>query len=306
MKYALIALVVLSYLWDVVGVLLSVKRQKNPLPACVADVYDTETYTRWRAYTAERRRFGLITGGINTLLAVAILAFDLLAWGVGLFEPIDNDGLVGECLLMIAFCIVSCLLDLVPSYISTFRIEERYGFNRSTRKTFWGDFIKKTILGTAFNVGLMAAAALSMMWLGPWMAAGLFGVLMVVAIISAAFTLPFHKLFYRFDPLPEGALRSRLDELFVQNGYTVRDIYIMNASKRTPAPTPSAPASASARRSRSSITSSTTTPRTRSWRCSPTSWDTPSTAMCRFSSCSRPACTPSSPSSSAACSHGTP
>ncbi len=61
MKYALIALVVLSYLWDVVGVILSVKRQKKPLPDCVSDVYDAETYARWRAYTAERRRFGLIT-----------------------------------------------------------------------------------------------------------------------------------------------------------------------------------------------------------------------------------------------------
>ncbi len=233
MKYALIALVVLSYLWDVVGVLLSVKRQKKPLPACVSDVYDTETYTRWRAYTAERRRFSLITGGINTLFAVAILAFDLLAWGVNLFAPIDNDGLTGECLLMVLFCIVSCLIDLVPSYISTFRIEEKYGFNRSTRKTFWGDFIKNTILSTGLNVGLMAAAALSFELLGPWMAVGLFGVLELFAIFSAAFPLPAQKLFYRFDPLPEGDLRRRLDELFVQNGYTVRDIYIMNASKRT-------------------------------------------------------------------------
>ncbi len=233
MKHALIALVVLSYLWDVVGVILSARRQKKPLPACVADVYDTETYARWRAYTAERRRFGLITGGINTLFAVVILAFDLLAWGASLFAPIDNEGLAGECLLMVLFCVVSCLLDLVPRYISTFRIEEKYGFNRSTRKTFWGDFIKNTILGTAFNVGLMAVAALSLMWLGPWMAVGLFGVLILFAIVSAAFTLPFQKLFYRFEPLPEGALRSRLDELFAQNGYTVRDIYIMNASKRT-------------------------------------------------------------------------
>ncbi len=233
LKYAFIALAVLSYLWDIVGVILSVKRQKKPLPACVADVYDTETYARWRAYTAERRRFGLVTGAINTLFIVAILAFDLLPWAVGLLSPFDNDGLTGECLLMVGFCLLSCLLDLFPSYLSTFRIEEKYGFNRMTRKTFWGDFIKNTILGTAFNVGLMAVAALSLRWLGPWMAVGLFGVLLLVALFSAAFSLPFQKLFYRFDPLPEGALRSRLDELFAQNGYTVRDIYIMNASKRT-------------------------------------------------------------------------
>ncbi len=233
MKYVLIGLVVLSYLRDVVGVILSAKRQKKPLPACVSDIYDAETYARWRAYTAERRRFSLITGGISTLFAVAILAFDLLAWGVALFAPIDNDGLAGECLLMLSFCLVSCLLDLVPSYISTFRIEEKYGFNRTTRKTFWGDFIKNTVTAVACNVGLMAIAAISLMWLGPWMAVGLFGVLVVIALVGTVFPLPLQKLFYRFDPLPDGALRSRLDELFVQNGYTVRDIYIMNASKRT-------------------------------------------------------------------------
>ncbi len=233
MKYVLIGLAVLFYLWDVVGVILSTRRQKKPLPAAVEGIYDVETYTKWRAYQAERRRFSLITGAVTTLFIVAILAFDLLAWGVELLAPIDGDGLTGECLLMAAFCLISALLDLVPNYISTFRIEEKYGFNRSTRKTFWGDFIKNTVFSTAFNVGLMAAAALSLMWLGPWMAVGLFGVLMAFALVSAMFTLPFQKLFYRFDPLPEGSLRDRLDALFAQNGYRVRDIYIMNASKRT-------------------------------------------------------------------------
>ncbi len=233
MKYGFIGLAILSYLWSVVGVILSVRQQKKPLPASVADVYDAESYARWRAYRAERRRFGLVSGGISTLLIVAVLAFDLLPWGADALASLGVTGYAGDLCLMVAFCLLSALLDIVPSYISTFRIEEAYGFNRSTRKTFWGDFIKNTVITTLICAGLMSGADFFYRLMGKWLFVGLFACLALVGIVSASLSLPLQKLFYRFEPLPEGNLRDRLQELFDKNGYSVREIYVMNASKRT-------------------------------------------------------------------------
>ena len=83
-RYVLIALVVLDYLWQIFGVYLSSKQMKKPLPACVQGIYDDEQYARWVAYTHEKRRFSLITGGLSAVLVVVVLALNLLAWIHGL------------------------------------------------------------------------------------------------------------------------------------------------------------------------------------------------------------------------------
>lgn len=233
-KYIFIGLVLLDYLWSLFGVYLSSRQMKKPLPTCVQGIYDDEQYARWVAYTHEKRRFGLITGAINTLLLVAVFAFDLLAVVYNAFDSVLNvNGYADDTLMVVAFCLFFSAVEIIPNYIFTFRIEEKYGFNKSTKKTFWGDTVKNAILSLCLNLVLCMGAALFYEFVGLWLIAGIFGFFLLIILIGSVFALPLQKIFYRFDPLEEGALKNRINDLFVSNGYQVKSIYVMNASKRT-------------------------------------------------------------------------
>ena len=234
MKYFFIGLILLDYIWKLFEVYLSSKQMKKPLPACVQGIYDEEQYNRWVAYTHERRRFSLINGAINTVLLVVVLAFDLLAVVYNAFDSIIAfSGLLDDTLMVVAFCLFFSAVDIIPNYIFTFRIEEKYGFNKSTKKTFWGDTVKNAILNLLLNVGLASIAAVFYELVGLWLMVGIFGFFLIIVLVGSVFALPLQKLFHRFDPLEDGSLKDRINELFLSNGYKVRSIYVMNASKRT-------------------------------------------------------------------------
>ena len=233
-KYIFIGLIFLEYFRKLFEVYLSSKQMKKPLPACVQGIYDEAQYNRWVAYTHEGRRFGLITGAINTVLLAVILFFDLLAV---VYNALDSviavNGLLDDTLMVIIFSLFFSAVGIIPNYIFTFRIEEKYGFNKSTKKTFWGDTVKNTVLNLLLNIGLASIAAVFYELVGIWLMAGIFGFFLIAILVGSAFALPLQKLFHRFDPLEDGSLKDRINELFISNGYKVRSIYVMNASKRT-------------------------------------------------------------------------
>lgn len=229
-KYIFIALILLEYLWTVVQYILSARQRKKPLPDCVKGIYDDKQYARWVAYTKEKKRMGVFHNIFMTLFTVAVFAFDLFAL---VHRTIGVTGLWGDIILMSLFSVVSHLLELPTDYYFTFRIEEKYGFNKSTKKTFWLDQLKNLILSILLNNGLMLAAWGLWQLMGNWLALGMFLFLAVIMVIMSFFALSLQKLFYKFTPLPEGALRDRLTGLFAAHGYTAQEIYVMNASKRT-------------------------------------------------------------------------
>ena len=190
-KYIFIGLIFLEYFWKLFEVYLSSKQMKKPLPACVQGIYDEAQYNRWVAYTHERRRFGLITGAINTVLLAVILFFDLLAV---VYNALDSviavNGLLDDTLMVVIFCLFFSAVDIIPNYIFTFRIEEKYGFNKSTKKTFWGDTVKNTVLNLLLNIGLASIAAVFYELVGIWLMAGIFGFFLIAILVGSAFALP--------------------------------------------------------------------------------------------------------------------
>lgn len=229
-KYLLLILIPAEYIWSLVCYVLSDRQRKKPLPDCVRGVYDEEQYARWMAYTKEKKKMGLLHNLFMTLFVLAAFAFDLFAL---VYHAMGLSGMWGDVILMSLFVPASCLLELPADYVSTFRIEAAYGFNRSTKKTFWLDQLKSLILNLLINNGLMLLACNLWRLMGHWLALGLFLSLAAVMVVMSFFPLGFQKLFYKFTPLPEGELRDRLTGLFAAHGYTAQEIYVMNASKRT-------------------------------------------------------------------------
>ena len=232
-KFILLGIIILDYAWGLITYFMAAAQRKKPLPDCVKGVYDQEQYDRWVAYTKEKKRMSFYHAIFTTLVTLTIFGLDLLPLVDNAIGALMNVGSWGPVILMALFSVVSHILEIPTSYYFTFVIEEKYGFNKSTKKTFWLDQLKSLILGVILNTALMVLAYNLQRLMGVWMAVGMFVILMLIMVITSFFSLFFQKLFYKFTPLPAGELRDRLMGLFAAHGYTAKEIYVMNASKRT-------------------------------------------------------------------------
>ena len=231
MDFKAIALVILFavYLWNLFLNLLKARSAKNPIPANVSDVYDGETYQKWKAYNGEKSRLAIVESTVSFLVDICLLAFNLYA----AFARLFSDNTVQQ---LFAVLLLSALTDvfLLPMrYYDTMRIEEKYGFNRTNKKTFWLDQVKQFLIGLGFMtfIGWLLMAAHQ--WLGDWLILAFAGG-MTAVLLFFSFLYPFFsKIFNKFTPLEDGELKERIIALLEKNGYKVRAIQVMDASRRS-------------------------------------------------------------------------
>ena len=231
MDFKAIALVILFavYLWNLFLNLLKARSAKNPIPANVSDVYDGETYQKWKAYNGEKSRLAIVESTVSFLVDICLLAFNLYA----AFARLFSDNTVQQ---LFAVLLLSALTDvfLLPMrYYDTMRIEEKYGFNRTRKKTFWLDQVKQFLIGLGFMtfIGWLLMAAHQ--WLGDWLILAFAGG-MTAVLLFFSFLYPFFsKIFNKFTPLEDGELKDRITALLEKNGYKVRAIQVMDASRRS-------------------------------------------------------------------------
>lgn len=229
-KYIILAILVINFIYGVVCALLAKGRKDKPLPENVRDVYDEAEYKKWREYSAEHSRLSMIESIFSFIVLVVLFATNVFSY---VYNAMPGGEFVKCLLLMVAYSLLLTVLSIPFGYIRTFKIEEKYGFNKSTVKTFVTDEIKNFIIGTVVNCVLLAAAYLlcrNMDWVDYVIfVAG--GCVFVVAInLLATFV---QKMFNKFTPLPEGELRDSLTEMFASEGYQLEDIFVMDASRRT-------------------------------------------------------------------------
>ena len=179
-----------------------------------------ERFARWRTIVETALTLAWALGGIGLLYgAVAALVPPSLGRGVAFFV---GTGLVGA--------IVSAPFDVYQA----FGLEKKFGFNRTTPATFVADRIKQAILGLVVSVPLLLAllwamrALTGLWWLYTW---GVLVVLMVVA--PTVYVRLIAPRFNRFEPLADGALRARLEQLLARSGFKASGLFTMDASKRT-------------------------------------------------------------------------
>lgn len=229
-KYIILAILVINFIYDVVCALLSRARKDKPLPENVRDVYDEAQYKRWREYSAEGSKLSMIEGIFSFIVMVVLFATNILSLT---YNAMPGSEFVKSILLMVVYSLVLTILSIPFGYIRTFKIEEKYGFNKSTVKTFVSDEIKNFIIGTVVNCILLVAAYLlcrNMTWIRYLIFVAI-GCVFVIAINMLATFM--QRMFNKFTSLPEGELRDALTEMFSSEGYQLEDIYVMDASRRT-------------------------------------------------------------------------
>ena len=230
MKLIVILIVALAGLYELMLNIIRYRSANNPTPANVADVYDAETYEKWKEYSAEHCRLDIITSVISRIATIVLLATDAFSAFASLFPKNDIMQLFTVVLLVVA---VDFVLGTVKSYISNMKIEQKYGFNKTSIKTFIGDTIRSILLGFFLTFGLSWLIYILHSTLGAWM------ILLFVAVVFAfsllmTFLYPiFSRIGNKFTPLEEGELKDKLMALLEKHGYSVKAIEVMDASRRT-------------------------------------------------------------------------
>ncbi len=227
MKILILALLALRFVYNMILHTVSARSANNPIPENVSDIYDAETYKKWRAYSAEHAHLSLIF----SILSFVVDALLLLTNAYASFAFLLGGEFYFSAILLLA--IVELILDIPRSYIANMIIEEKYGFNRTKTKTFVADCIRSFLLNFALSYLLVSIIASCHMWFGDYMAIFCAIALVTFSLLLNFISPVFLKIGNKFTPLEEGELRDRLQQLLTSHGYKVRAIEVMDASRRT-------------------------------------------------------------------------
>ena len=230
MKLIVLLLLALGFVYRLALNIVQYRSAGNPIPENVADVYDAETYSKWRHYSAEHCRLNILSTVLSFVVSFLLLITNAYAAFAGLF----GDHIFLQLLMVVLLeSLVDILVSVPIRYYETMVIEEKYGFNRSTVKTFIKDQIRNLLLGICLSLLLAWLLAVLHTALGDWMIL-LFAVVVFGFTLVISFLYPiFSRISNKFVPLEEGELKDSLMHLLTKHGYQVKAIEVMDASRRT-------------------------------------------------------------------------
>jgi STE24 endopeptidase len=230
----ILAALLVGYLLDLLANILNMKALRTPLPDEFQDVYDQQRYDQSQDYTRISTRFGFLT---ETFGILVILSF----WFAGGFNLLDQwirsfdfSPVVTGLLFIGVLSIGQSIISLPFSIYSTFVIEERFGFNKTTPGTFIADLLKGLALSILLGAPLLAGvlyffeAAGDQAWLYVWALITVFT--LAVQYIAPTWIMP---LFNKFEPLEQGELRTAIMAAADKAGFPLQGVFRIDGSKRS-------------------------------------------------------------------------
>jgi STE24 endopeptidase len=240
MTAAFVAALLLSLatqLWLSTRQMRHVAAHRGAVPAAFAASVPLEAHQRAADYTLAKGRLGLVTTFIGT---ATLLGWTLLG-GLDALNTLLRDALLPtwgalgyQLALLTAVSLIGGLIELPAEWVATFRLEQRFGFNRSTPALWWADQAKGVLVGAALGLPLAAlvlwimAASGGLWWLWAWGALVGFNLLMLV--LYPTVIAPF---FNKFEPLADAALAERVQALMQRCGFAAKGLFVMDGSRRS-------------------------------------------------------------------------
>ncbi|PTX91121.1 M48 family metallopeptidase [Opitutus sp. ER46] len=231
-------LIVLRLVADLILMSLNaaeVRRHAGRPPEAVAAVMDAETYAKSSIYTLEKSRFGMLTEVFDTLVLALVLFGGVLP---PLYHLVIGLGAPGAAWAQALFILCAGILLSIPSlpfeWWDQFRLEQKFGFNKSTPGLWVADKIKGGLLACVIGFPLVWALLTLVRWMGGawwlWGFALVLGVQLLMLVLYPKLILP---LFNKLTPLPPGELRDRLLVLGERTGFRAKTIEVIDGSKRS-------------------------------------------------------------------------
>jgi STE24 endopeptidase len=213
--------------------LVHVAANRSAVPAPFAESITLGDHQRAADYTTARGGLGHLESVIGVFVSLAILFWGLAAlWGVT--SRFTETIWIREMLLVVLLSAVTSLIGLPFSYYGTFSIEERFGFNKTTKATFWLDMVKGMLLGGVIMLPLLALlfwlmrSARALWWLYAWLVFVGFQLLMLA--LYPTFIAP---LFNKFKPLDKEDTKSAIEGLMTRTQFKSNGLFVMDGSKRS-------------------------------------------------------------------------
>ena len=211
-----------------------VRERANEVPPVLRGIIDAAMYRRSIDYTLAKSRFGDIVNVFDTVVLIAVLFSGLLPWAFGKFSGSFGSSILAMAGFLFVAGIASTILDLPFAWYAQFKIEELFGFNTTSMKTWIVDRIKALLLALLLGYPLLLLVLKLIEWTRPnwwlWAAAVVIVFQLLLLLIAPAIIMP---LFNKFTPLPEGELRQRLFALAQRTHFPTRSIEVMDGSKRS-------------------------------------------------------------------------
>lgn len=214
--------------------LLNIKHSKLPLPKLVSDIYDDEKYRKQQEYFRINSSFGMITSTFSFILIILMLIFGGFGWLDGIVSNFTENTIFRSLVFFGILFIVYDLISIPFEWYDTFVIEERFGFNKTTIKTFILDKLKGYLL-TIIIGGLLLLAIIYIYQLTPkyfWVIA--WGVITLFSLFMSMFYSELIvPLFNKQTPLPDGELRSEIENFAHKSDFKLKNIFQIDGSKRS-------------------------------------------------------------------------
>jgi STE24 endopeptidase len=230
----ILALLVFNWLLSLIVETLNVRNVSTEIPAEFQGIYDVEKYAKSQRYLRENTRFGQIQAGIMLPLTIAFILLGGFKWINGIAQTAAPDSMIVQGLVFGGILVLLGQLVGIPfSIYDTFVIEERYGFNKTTPKTFVVDILKGLMLtvllgAPVFALILWIFSAVANAWLWAWGALAV--IQLFIMFIAPVVILP---LFNKFTPLEDGELKTKIQEFAAAQKYTLSGIFKIDGSKRS-------------------------------------------------------------------------
>jgi len=231
--FIIAGLVIFNYLFSNILDYLNHKNWKDEIPFELKDFYEKERYEKAKSYAISKNKISLYSSTLSFLLIICLLFFN----GYGLLDRFVSQydsSFIKSGLFFLILYLINALISLPFSYYNTFVIEEKFGFNRTTKTTFFIDFIKSSFLSILIG-GLLLFLALSLynkfnqgFWLWLWI--GLSLLMILINMFYADLIVP---IFNKLKPLESGELREKIEKYSKDVGYMLKNIYVIDGSKRS-------------------------------------------------------------------------
>ena len=232
--YSIIAILVIEFCIETILDFLNSKRYNDPIPEELSDVFDAGEYKKSQEYKKTNYKFGLLTSTFSIVLTRGFLFFGGFEWLDTIARSVADNTIVIALVFFAMIMIGSDVITMPFGYYKTFVIEEKFGFNKTTKTTFFLDKLKGYAMMAIIGGGITALIIWFFEWAGTnfwiyaWALVGLFTLFM--NLFYSRLIVP---LFNKQKPLEAGTLKSKIEGYAHKVGFEIKNIFVIDGSKRS-------------------------------------------------------------------------
>ncbi|MEE9364878.1 MAG: M48 family metallopeptidase [Cellulophaga sp.] len=232
--YSIIAILIVQFLMETILDYINAKRYTDPIPNELNDVFDAKEYQKSQKYKNTNYKFGLLTSTFSIVLTLTFLLFGGFEWIDSIARNTTENPILIALIFFGIILIGSDIITTPFSYYQTFVIEEKFGFNKTTKKLFFLDKLKGWLMSAILGGGILSLIIWFYQWAGVnfWIYA--WG---VVAVLSIFMNMFYSKLivplFNKQTPLEEGSLKTKIEDYAKEVGFELKKVFVIDGSKRS-------------------------------------------------------------------------